>query len=64
MSAGIDAVAFAEVLQLVDQVKKEEERQEAQGHQGNGGQDFPVNQAAYGFHGWPSECRERPGATC
>ena len=26
---------FAQVLQLIDQIKKEEQRQEPQGHQGN-----------------------------
>src|SRR5665647_1113486 len=51
VGSATEAIVFAEVLQLIDQVKKEKQRQETQRHQRNGGQHLAVDQAAYGFHG-------------
>src|SRR5690606_37857288 len=40
----------ADVLQLIDQVDEEEQRQEGQGDEEHRRQDLPVKQAADGFH--------------
>ena len=44
------AIVFAQVLQLIDQVKKEKQRQKAQRNQRDGCQHLTVNQAANRFH--------------
>jgi hypothetical protein len=38
-------------LQLVNQVKKQEQGQKAQGHKDHGADDFTVKQMTHGFHG-------------
>ena len=44
------AAVFANVLQFVHKVEKEEQRQKAQRHKRHGNQHFAVNQSSQGFH--------------